>query len=656
MFWNKKSEIQKVLDKYGSTKDREFLTYFFTVTNQGTAQLKSGNGTEAKKLMEYAISNILNRHGDAYLKEYSAFQAENIKNQKLIVELLKEKEKYTDLSIVASPTTNWCEPKQQNSAPAAQLKGTSTKPTASPEAPATNSSKPSTVDSKKRNELGRDESKHISCDYEGREDDCPKDCSKCPISIKTDGDMALAQNKLDEAIRFYKKAVFAAPKFAEAWVNLGNAYGMKSEYNSALSAFDKAIAVDPVYGKALFGKAITLRNMGKLDEAMKVANLLIELYGADDVLAFKQGLLDRGVKDNKYLFENKKLIVELDNYAYEIMQEHNLLDDNGRIPVIDGLYQPDTFVPQVMDYCRKQYTSLGEAKVRGEYIITSFYGSICATLLHHKDPSLYSTVSAFEYLREHIDVEFTDVNAERMLNTKAGEDKAEYIWQIISPYVGFSTSIFKKVSVLTDELIMAAMKRAYELGMLTAFYYLDGKDKKHTIVATRAELDKALSKLAASSSNYEDPPPESAMCYSIRVPSEVEIQFRCEECSKVATMSVYEGSEDLAKRYKALAKEFMDLGYEASARCVCKECAERYSRGTRYRTNHIIFSFRSKDSARPKYSFPSSWSYKSFEYEVALCFLKGATTVEALSEETGTRLSASAYINHVENVIGKIKR
>jgi tetratricopeptide (TPR) repeat protein len=132
--------------------------------------------------------------------------------------------------------------------------------------------------------LGRDESKHISCKYDGHEDDCPDDCAKCAISIKTDGDIALASNRPDEAIRQYKKAVFVSPKFAEAWVNLGNAYGMKSEYNNALSAFNKAIAIDPIYGKALFGKAITLRNLKMFDEAMEIANTILSLYDDANVL------------------------------------------------------------------------------------------------------------------------------------------------------------------------------------------------------------------------------------------------------------------------------------------------------------------------------------------------------------------------------------
>ena len=132
-------------------------------------------------------------------------------------------------------------------------------------------------------ELGRNEDLALTCEYDGCEDDCPKECSTCAIAIKTDGDAALIQNKLPSAIRFYKRALFLEPRFAEAWNNLANAYNMINEPNNALEAFEKAIAVDEEYGKALFGKAMTLRKLGRLDEAMQLANDILDLYSADEV-------------------------------------------------------------------------------------------------------------------------------------------------------------------------------------------------------------------------------------------------------------------------------------------------------------------------------------------------------------------------------------
>ena len=382
------------------------------------------------------------------------------------------------------------------------------------EAPTTKAPKNSATQSS----LGRDESKHIQCDYEDNEDDCPKECSKCAISIKTDGDIALAQNSLDEAIKNYKKAVFVEPKFAEAWVNLGNAYGLKSEYNNALSAFDKAIAIDPVYGKALYGKAITLRNLGNLKAAMEIANTILRLYDADEVRAFKKGLIDAGVEDSQYILENEEYIQELDNYGYDIADDNDLLNGQEFYDAIEecgDVYRPDEFINAVMHYCRKKYAPLGENKVRGEYIITSFYGSICAALFYAKDNSVFDNVEQFNYLMENIDVEFTDRNAERMLQTKAGEEKAEYVWSIILPYVKFSQEIFSKTSKLTDELILCAMKNAYEIGLLTAFYYINGRDKKH-VIASRKEIDDALSDISAKTPEKDVPPVKSAMCYSPR--------------------------------------------------------------------------------------------------------------------------------------------
>ena len=143
----------------------------------------------------------------------------------------------------------------------------------------------------KMKELGRTESRHISCKYLGREEECPKECNTCEISIKTDADLALSRSSIDEAISLYERAVALEPRFAEAWVNMANAYGMKKNYEKSVEAFDKAIAIDPKYGKALFGKAISLKNLGRTSEALELAQLVNLLYpGNDNVLNFIKDL------------------------------------------------------------------------------------------------------------------------------------------------------------------------------------------------------------------------------------------------------------------------------------------------------------------------------------------------------------------------------
>ncbi len=140
-------------------------------------------------------------------------------------------------------------------------------------------------------ELGRTESRHISCKFLGRENECPKECNTCEISIKTDADLALSRGSIDEAIALYERAIALEPKFAEAWVNMANAHGMRKDYEKSIAAFDKAIAIDPKYGKALFGKAISLKYLGRLSEALELAQLVNLLYpGNDDVLCFIKDL------------------------------------------------------------------------------------------------------------------------------------------------------------------------------------------------------------------------------------------------------------------------------------------------------------------------------------------------------------------------------
>ncbi len=643
MFWHRKSEIEKVLDRFGQTKGTQFLTYFCTYITKSYKLIKN-NDKESMDFTSDIINYIRENHGQEYLMEYSKFFSENIRNRKLLGELSKTGIKYIDNSI-GSPSTKLTEKKLKMDKPAnpsAELVPNTEQ--ASANAP----QQPNVV----KNPLGKDESKHIFCKFKGQEERCPYDCTKCAISIKIDGDTALSQNKLENAIRLYKKAVFAEPKFAEAWVNLGNAYEMKSEHSNALAAFDKALSIDPVYGKAMYGKAVSLRNMGKFEEAVTMANTILEIYDSEEVENFKKEILESGIEDTQYIIENKKAVIKLNNYGFKLMQDNNLLNEEGKITIIDGLYQPEDFTKQVFDYCKRKYASLGENKVHGECIITSFYGSICAAVLHSKDENVFTDTSAFAYLKDHIDMEFIDTNAERLLATKAGEEKAENIWGIISPYVKLAQEIFDNASVLTDKVILEAMKNAYVIGMLTAFYYISGKNKRH-ILATRLEIDKALLKLAQSSNESENPPPKSAMCYSIIPPKEVPIQYRCSKCGKIATMQVYEGEEDIINKYRQLATEFVKLGHNADILSLCNNCAEQYfPSNSSWIKHNIVFTFVAKGSDTPVHSFPTKVTYSDFEYKVALSFLNGSDTIEKLAEDTKSTWNANVYLKSIKNIIG----
>lgn len=130
----------------------------------------------------------------------------------------------------------------------------------------------------KSKELQRDEKKHIFCKFIDHEDLCPDSCQNCAIGLKTSGDLFLMRGDNKNALNFYFEAVSKNSFFAEAWNNMGNAHAAMGNYENALGAFDVALMIDPVYGKAMLGKALTLKNLQRLPEAIQVLDSILELY------------------------------------------------------------------------------------------------------------------------------------------------------------------------------------------------------------------------------------------------------------------------------------------------------------------------------------------------------------------------------------------
>jgi hypothetical protein len=235
-------------------------------------------------------------------------------------------------------------------------------------------------------------------------------------------------------------------------------------------AFNRAIAIDSQYGKAMYGKAVTLRNLGMLDDSIKVVYDILQIYQSTEAEQLKAELMKAGAKINVPSVNREVLQDSLRYCCSDILRSNQLLLDDGSAPIVEEIYQPEEFAKSVLAYCKKKYAAFGEQKIRSECIITSFYGAICATIFFYRDKAGMSATTNYSYLNEHIDIEFADVNAERLLGTKAGEEKAEGIWNLITPFIEYSHDIFRREWELSDELILEAMKNAYKIGMLVAVH------------------------------------------------------------------------------------------------------------------------------------------------------------------------------------------
>ncbi len=68
---------------------------------------------------------------------------------------------------------------------------------------------------------------------------------------------------LTQAVTYLQKAAEIHPMYKAAWLIMGNAYSNLEEYDKAVPAYEKALAIDGDYQDALTNMAITLRLAGK---------------------------------------------------------------------------------------------------------------------------------------------------------------------------------------------------------------------------------------------------------------------------------------------------------------------------------------------------------------------------------------------------------
>ena len=315
--------------------------------------------------------------------------------------------------------------------------------------------------------LGRDETKHTICEYEDNVSACPKSCSKCAIGLKTDGDMALSGNDVQSAIKYYKKALFIDSRFAEAWNNLGNAYGLLNEHNKALAAFEKALAIDDTYGRALFGKAISLKYLGKLEESMSVVNTILEMYDDENVKNFKESLKNMGIAEDTKVYSLNHIIDLMTEKVKDIINEYNLYNSDGRLVVERELGNKQPYSSKIHDYFHALNKYNGLEKECYDSIIASFFGGICLTFYFYEDKQTFVSQDPYDYISDHANLEELDNTAYSLL-LNFDDSKEEKLWTSIYNYANYCYGVIKCLQTKEDvnDAIVDACESAYVTGVL----------------------------------------------------------------------------------------------------------------------------------------------------------------------------------------------
>ena len=121
----------------------------------------------------------------------------------------------------------------------------------------------------------------------------------------------------DSAIEAYNKALAIKPDYAEAIMNLGSALKDQGKLEEAIEAYNKALVIKPDYAEAYNNMGNTLKDLGKLEEAIEAYNkaLAIKPDNAEAKHNLAETLKIYSPKNN-----HRNVLIDLDN---KIKAKHN---------------------------------------------------------------------------------------------------------------------------------------------------------------------------------------------------------------------------------------------------------------------------------------------------------------------------------------------
>ena len=102
--------------------------------------------------------------------------------------------------------------------------------------------------------------------------------SDYPNALSGLGLIQYIRENYEESKNLFEKAVALNPTDEYGHRYLGDIYRKSKEYDKALDEYAKAIRIDPEYGEAYFGAGMAYANSGRIPEAIKVWEKLLEQY------------------------------------------------------------------------------------------------------------------------------------------------------------------------------------------------------------------------------------------------------------------------------------------------------------------------------------------------------------------------------------------
>ncbi len=104
-------------------------------------------------------------------------------------------------------------------------------------------------------------------------------------SLVSLGDFYLKQNKPDQVLDFYQRALDFNPRNAEIISRLGNYYGSTGNHAKGAEYFEKALKIEPKNIGLLFNSAIAYANTGRVDKAISNLNKVLQFSKGNSQIA-----------------------------------------------------------------------------------------------------------------------------------------------------------------------------------------------------------------------------------------------------------------------------------------------------------------------------------------------------------------------------------
>lgn len=159
-----------------------------------------------------------------------------------------------------------------------------------------------------------------------------KGAPKSAIVYDLKGVILKKQQRYDEALASFSKAVTIEPDFAIAWYNFGQVEQILGNYEVAKKYFDRAIELQEDLTKAYFNRAFLLKQMGDRESALEDYNTIIEKRGD----TYMEAYLNRGLT-KKLLGDYTGALVDLNQAIEEYPENPQLLINRGNINLLFGL-------------------------------------------------------------------------------------------------------------------------------------------------------------------------------------------------------------------------------------------------------------------------------------------------------------------------------